>query len=89
VVASKPNAALVKPVKGSDKRNKISIYFHFDILKQTNLALKEGGKKTKKPKGNAKGQFPWHAVVLADEKTCGGSLLDDEWVLTSASCVIK
>lgn len=33
-------------------------------------------------------KFPWHAIVISDEKACGGSLIDIHLVLTSASCVV-
>lgn len=34
------------------------------------------------------GVFPWQAAILSDENTfCGGSLIDEVWVLTAAQCI--
>jgi secreted trypsin-like serine protease len=33
------------------------------------------------------GQFPWHVAIIIDNAYfCGGSLIDELWVLTAAHC---
>lgn len=34
------------------------------------------------------GEWPWHVSILVDFRVvCGGSLIDEQWVLTAASCI--
>lgn len=32
--------------------------------------------------------FPWQVYITAGNMACGGSIIDDEWILTAAHCVI-
>jgi Trypsin len=85
---------LAKGALGFDgkKKEKNSAYLNYSF-KKTSLfsvlfkAENERNKIAKKSMG--KNQFPWHAVITSDGNVCGGSLLDNSWVLTTASCVKK
>jgi hypothetical protein len=59
------------------------------IFKKLSVFFKDQnvGKLSKKPMSRS--PFPWHAVITSDRNVCGGSLLDNSWVLTTASCVKK
>jgi Trypsin len=67
-----------------------SMYRQFDDEKCYKIFFKaeiEDGQNFGQPE--VKIQFPWHAAIMSDKNVCGGSLLDSNWVLTTASCVRK
>lgn len=34
-----------------------------------------------------KNEFPWQVILFAGNSLCGGSIIDDQWILTAAHCV--
>lgn len=33
-------------------------------------------------------EFPWQVYITADDITCGGSIISNEWIVTAAHCVL-
>ena len=48
----------------------------------------QGGGKIHDGTPATEGEFPYHIALLQDgEYSCGGSIIDDKWILTAAHCV--
>jgi len=54
---------------------------------KVHVPLKEQGIRITGGSPAARGQFPWQVALIVDNSWfCGGSLIDNEWVLSAGHC---
>lgn len=62
------------------------LIFHADFAGKVHVPLDDKHRITGGSTAS-RGQFPWQvALIIDDAYFCGGSLIDELWVLTAAHC---
>ncbi|GAB0099413.1 uncharacterized protein DMENIID0001_152690 [Sergentomyia squamirostris] len=68
-------------------RKKLALYVMCDNLECGVQSLFSGSRTMSLPKMSAPGDWPWHvALYRSDIHVCDGTLVADEWVLTTEGC---